>query len=100
MWNMKNRLGVALVMMEWLWLGVAGLTTLPLSVGWFWARGTRLPDMRWALVAILALPTAALSLALGSLGSMIVMILLSFEFLMDCAVHGYRFAFLHGVLRR
>ena len=100
MWNMKNRLGVALVMMEWLWLGVAGLTTLPLSVGWFWARGTRLPDTRWALVAILALPTAALSLALGSLGSMIVMILLSFEFLMDCAVHGYRFALLHGVLRR
>ena len=99
-WNMKNRLGVALVMMEWLWLGVAGLTTLPLSVGWSWVRGTRLPDAAWALVVILGPPTAALLLVAGSLGSMIVMILLSFEFLMDCAVHGYRFAFLHGVLRR
>ena len=97
---MKYRLGVALVMMEWLWLGVAGLTTLPLSVGWSWARGTRLPDTAWAFVVVLALPTAALSLVVGSLGSMIVMILVSFEFLMDCAVHGYRFALLHGVVRR
>ena len=98
--NMKYRFGVALVMMEWLWLGVAGLTTLPLSVGWSWARGTRLPDAAWALVAILAPPTAALLLAAGSLGSLMVMMLVSFEFLMDCAVHGYRYALLHGVVRR
>ena len=97
---MKYRLGIALAMMQWLWLGVAGLTTLPLTVGWSWARGTRLPDMAWALVVILALPTAAVSLVVGSLGSAIVMILVSLEFLMDCAVHGYRFAFLHGAVRR
>ena len=87
-------------MMQWLWLGVAGVTTLPLTVGWSWARGTRLPDTAWALVVILAPPTAALLLVTGSLGSMIVMILLSLEFLMDCVVHGYRFALLHGVQRR
>ena len=100
MWNMKNRLGVALVMMMWLWLGVAGLTTLPLSLGWSWIRGTRLPDAAWALFAVLAPPTAALLLVAGSLGSMIVMVFASLEFLVDCLVHGYRFALLHGVLRR
>ena len=98
--NMKYRLGVALVMMEWLWLGVAGLTTVPLWVGWSWARETRLPDTAWAFVVVLAPPTAALLLVVGSLGSVIVMMLACIEFLMDCAVHGYRFAFLHGVLRR
>jgi len=98
--NIKYRLGVGLVMMEWLWLGVAGLTTLPLSVGWSWARGTRLPEAAWALVVVLAPPTAALSLVVGSLGSMVVIMLVSLEFFMDCAVHGYRFAFLHGEVRR
>ena len=100
MWNMKNRLGVALVMMMWLWLGVAGLTTLPLSLGWSWIRGTRLPDAAWALFAVLAPPTAALLFVAGSLGSMIVMVFASLEFLVDCLVHGYRFALLHGVMRR
>ena len=87
-------------MIEWLWLGVVGLAALPLMHGWFWIRGTRLPDAAWALVAVLALPTAALSLVVGSFGSVIVLILVSLEFLMDCAVHGYRFAFLHGEVRR
>ena len=87
-------------MMEWLWLGVAGLTALPLSVGWSWARGTRLPDTAWALVVILAPPTVASLLAIGSLGSIMVIMLVSLEFLMDCAVHGYRFAFFHGEVRR
>ena len=87
-------------MIEWLWLGVVGLAALPLMHGWFWIRGTRLPDAAWALVAVLALPTAALSLVIGSLGSAIVLILVSLEFLMDCAVHGYRFAFLHDEVRR
>ena len=98
--NMKYRYGVGFVMIEWLWLGVVGLAALPLMHGWFWIRGTRLPDAAWALVAVLALPTAALSLAIGSLGSAIVLILVSLEFLMDCAVHGCRFALLHGVVRR
>lgn len=87
-------------MIEWLWLGVVGLAALPLMHGWFWIRGTRLPDAAWALVAVLALPTAALSLVIGSFGSVIVLILVSLEFLMDCAVHGYRFAFLHDEVRR
>ena len=98
--NIKYRLGVGLVMMEWLWLGVAGLFALPLSVGWFWARGTRLPQAAWALAVVLVPPTAALSLVVGSLGSMMVMMLVSLEFFMDCAVHGYRCAFLHGEVRR
>ena len=65
--------------------------------GWIWIRGTRLPDAAWALVAVLALPTAALSLVIGSLGSVIVLILVSLEFLMDCALHGYRFTIRHDV---
>ena len=87
-------------MIEWLWLGVMGLAALPLMQGWYLIRRTRLPDAAWALVAVLALPTAALSLVIGSLGSVIVLMLVSLEFLMDCAVHGYRFALHHGVVRR
>ena len=98
--NVTNRLGVGAVMIGWLWLGVVGLTTLPLTHGWFWIRGTRLPDAAWAIVVVLALPTAALSVVAGSLGSIILIIFVSIEFLVDCAVHGYRFAFLHGVVRR
>ena len=87
-------------MIGWLWLGVVGLTTLPLTHGWFLIRGTRLPDAAWAIVVVLALPTAALSVVAGSLGSILLIIFVSIEFLVDCAVHGYRFAFLHGVVRR
>ena len=97
---MKHRFGVGFVMVEWLWFGVAALTALPLMHGWSWIRGTRLPNAAWALVVVLAPPTAAISLVVGSLGSMVLLLLVSFEFLMDCAVHGYRFALLHGVVRR
>ena len=59
-----------------------------------------MPDAAWAIVVVLALPTAALSVVAGSIGSIMLIVFVSLEFLVDCAVHGYRFAFLHGVVRR